>query len=278
MWATVSSLLGLSLLYLILFALPFPVFLSIFVFYISYASGPRPNFRKTFPGFTWLREQHCKLSYTGNDAILFDKNKARLFIFHPHGVHCVGATLLGSDPKTTHVRIACTYLLFWIPIVREFAYWSNSFSCTRENIVESIKNGYSVVLYPGGMNEIPGAYFLRNDQKQTPYTKRKGFIDVAMTLGCEIVPCWIDGEEALYDVFHPFPKLQKLCYKLFRYPWPLISWGWKYVPFLPKSKPVTIRVGNPIQCVLSGNRDEYFQQYEAEVHRLANLEIVNKTT
>lgn len=258
MWATVALFLG-------LFAvswLDWMLAALLFIFYMSYLPQKRDSVRRWMPVFPWLRTQHCRLTYEGRLDVLGGESKARIFVFHPHGVHCVGATLLGSDPTMTHLRIACSSVLFWVPIVKEFAGWSGAFPCHADNIREMLKSNQPIVLYPGGLSEIPGADYLR------PSKPRIGFLRIAMELGVDVVPCWVDGENDLYDVLHPLPWLQKLSYQLFRYPWPLISWGWKWVPFLPKAKKVTIRVGDPIATRYDGNIAVYEEQYRAALHKL----------
>jgi 1-acyl-sn-glycerol-3-phosphate acyltransferase len=258
MWATISILLGVF----VASIFESSTAITLFLLYMLYVPKKWDALRSRLPMFTWLRNTHCQLSYAGNVEVLADKNVPRLFVFYPHGVHCVGATLIGSDPFMSHLRIACSSVLFWLPIVKDFGGWAGAFPCNRKDIEAMLKSKQSVILYPGGMNEIPGATYLQSEKRRT------GFIKVAMELGVDIVPCWVDGENDLYDVYHPFPALQHWCYKKFRYPWPLISWGWKWVPFLPKSKKLTVHVGDPIKTQSTGDIEKYDEMCQTILHQL----------
>lgn len=250
MWVTLSFLLGVCA----VSWMEWKVAVCVLTIYMLYLPVKRDSLRKWMPMFPWLRNTHCKLSYSGRVDVLSDRDTPRLFVFRPHGLHCVGACLIGSDPFMSHLRIACSSVLFWLPIVKEFVGWAGAFPCHGEDIRAMLKSKQSVVLYPGGLNEIPGATYLQT------YKRRTGFIKIAMELGVDIVPCWVDGENELYDVYHPFPTLQHWCYRQFRYPWPLISWGWRWVPFLPKSNPLTVIVGDPITTHPSGSIEVYDEQ------------------
>jgi len=284
MWATVSFILGLSFAYwLIVYSeSSFFVVAIVFLYYLLSRPVARPSFRRHFPLFGWLRNTHCKLTYAGHKELIFDRTKPRLFVFYPHGAHCIAATLLSSDPEMQHIRVACSEILFWLPIVKEFVCWGNAFSCSAPEISRVLRAGNSVVLYPGGMNEVPNADFLRNGQKQTPYLRRKGFVELAFLQGVDIVPCWVDGEEDLYTVVHPFPRLQSICYRLFRYPWPMITWGWSWLPFFPRASPLTIHVGNVIRVPKLSSPDignvveKLHAQVSQSVVRLASKVRANK--
>lgn len=279
MWATFFSLLGLGVITLVvwLFALSWEFMLLSTVIYMMYL--PKKNeWMRQMRLFKWLREDWCQLSFQGRTDIILDKTQPRVFGFHPHGVFCVGATLLSTEPKLRHLRVACTYFLFWLPIIKEFCSWGNAFSCDEEHIKSNLNSNIPVVIYPGGINEVPGAHYLREDSRDPEYDgdspyyvykKRKGFIRVAMDREVDVVPCWTDGENEMYDpVWHPFPRIQKWCYNVFRYPWPVVSIGWKWVPFLPKKKKVTVWVGDPIPTNKNGNLEEYHRLYHKGLKEL----------
>jgi 1-acyl-sn-glycerol-3-phosphate acyltransferase len=262
MWLTLS----LALVSVLFVWLPWKTALLLVVAYTLYSPTVWHELRRMNTMFSWLRTKHCNLSYTGNVRLLHEQ-KARIFVLHPHGVHCVGAVLLSSDPALTHVRVAGTSILFWLPLIKEFCVWGNAVPCDRKSLQTQLKNNTPVMLYPGGLNEIPGAHFLRQNDEEL-HLSRTGFIALAMAQEVEIVPCWVDGETELYTVYHPWPALQQLCYRFFRYPWPLFSWGWHWVPFLPKSKTLTIHVGTAIPTVKTGSLAVYHAQYQSAIRQL----------
>jgi len=237
----------------------------------------------------WMREWQNKLSFAGRVDLLKDK-KPRLFAFSPHGVHCAGSVLFSDHPDTTHIRIACTSVLFWIPIVKDIVAIGGAFPCYEKNMKEQLRAGYGVGIYPGGLNEVPYAHYLREPEYQAggddpstyTYNRRKGFVRIAMEEGVDIVPVWVEGETALYDVYHPFPRMHAWLYRKTGYPWPLVSWGWKWMPWMTKHHPVVIHIGEPISTrTVSGSVrkfsdstrkeqavDELHQQYLQGLQRL----------
>jgi len=280
MWATFFSLVGLCFIIYVphyVIGMSWELMLLAFFGYMLYLPK-KSELARQMRLFKWLREDWCQLSFKGQTGVILDKKTPRVFGFHPHGVHCVGASLMASEPTMRHLRIACTTFLFWVPVIKEFCSWGNAFPCDREHIENNLKAGTPIVIYPGGINEIPWANYLREEQYQLKegederyyvYKKRMGFIRVAMNTGVDVVPCWVDGENDLYGpVCHPLHRIQKWCYNTFRYPWPVISFGWRWVPFLPKRKKVTVWVGDPIPTTADGDLVEYHKQYHESLQRL----------
>lgn len=240
-----------------------------FIGYMLYL--PKKNeFARRLWMFKWMRTTMTNLSFERRVDVLMDKRSPRVFGFHPHGVHCVAATLISTEPATRHIRVACTYFLFWVPVIKEFCGWGNAFSCEGDKIKSNLRKGTPIIIYPGGINEVPGAHYMREpeydmapggDEQYYVYKRRRGFIRVAMEQGVDIVPCWVDGEYDLYTLYHPFPRIQRWCYDHFRYPWPMVSIGWKWIPFLPKPRKVTVWVGDPIPTEPDGDVEEYHRAY-----------------
>ena len=215
--------------------------------------------------WTYFRERHLTLTYSGKTALLKDASKARCYGMHPHGAHCVGAIAMASDGRLEHIRIACTSVLFWLPVLKEFVSWGNAVPVVKDRMVETLKGGESVAVYPGAFNELPGAVFMRDACARDPdnvhhkgwdakdpteerlftYTARKGFVRVAKEAGVPLVPVWVDGEYDLYNVYHPWPALQRRIYAWTKYPGPFYSAGW-YGTWWPKPVSLTVHVGPEI--------------------------------
>lgn len=279
MWATFFSLLGFAIIIYVphyVIGLSWEIMILTFVGYMLYSPKKNEWVRSSW-FFRYMRESHCHLSFSGNTDVLKDKDNARIFGFHPHGVHCMGATLVSTDPTMRHLRVACTSFLFWIPVIKDFCAWGNAFSCDKEHIKNNLNSGVPVIIYPGGINEVPGAIYMREleyqvkdgeEERYFTYKRRKGFIRTAMDRGVDIVPCWVDGEYDLYTLYHPFHWLQRWSYNRVRYPWPMISIGWKWIPFFPKPVKVTVWTGDPIPTSKDGNLDEYHRLYYKGLYEL----------
>lgn len=279
MWATFFSILGLVVAIYVphyVIGISWELMLFAFVGYMFYLPK-KSEWARSMWFFRYMRETHCSLSFSGRADVLEDKTTPRVFGFHPHGVHCLGATLIGTEPRMRHVRVACSSFLFWVPVIKEFCSWGNAFSCDEEHLKSNLNSGTSIIIYPGGINEVPGATYLREpeyqlkegeDEQYYVYARRRGFIKVAMDREVDIVPCWVDGEYDLYWVRHPFHRIQRWFYGRIRYPWPMVSIGWKWVPFLPKPIKVTVWTGTPIPTKKDGDVEHYYTLYHQELRKL----------
>lgn len=282
MWVLLSLMLGILFVYT-LFWLGIRWDFTLIVGVVYYMYLPRRNkWIRDARLWTWFRTKHLSLSYKGNTKVLKDKKQAYCFGVHPHGAHCVGAVAIASDKRLEHIRMACTSVLFWLPILKEFVSWGNAIPVIKELMIERLLVGDSIAVYPGAFNELPGAVFMREKSKLEPnkpenkgwdggedepyytYNKRKGFIKVAKKAGVPLVPVWVDGEYDLYKVYHTCPWLQKKIYDWTRYPGPFYSRGW-YGSWWPKAGHLTVYVGTPIETTGSETVDE--------LHRLFYLQL-----
>jgi len=266
MWVLLSFALGVLLVW-ILFIAGMRLDIALLAGIVYYMYMPRRNrWIRDARLWTWFRETHLTVSYTGKTEILRDKEQARCFAAHPHGAHCVGAIAMASDARLEHIRVACTSVLFWLPVLKEFVSWGNAIPVVNEQMVATLKSGDSIMVYPGAFNELPGATFMRDACAQDPdnpahagwdakdpaqerhftYSKRKGFIRVAKEAGVPLVPVWVEGEYDLYKVYHPWPRLQRKVYAWTKYPGPFYSCGW-WGSFWPRSHPLKVYIGKEIE-------------------------------
>lgn len=177
----------------------------------------------------------------------------RIYALSPHGSYgeaaIIGFTL---NPKFKHVTTISTSLLFWIPIVREFAYLAGAIPANSHNIAHELSLGHSIVLVPEGLRGIfyPSHQVLRGIPGESD--ARIGFIRCAMAYKeCVIVPVYCHGIDKLYTNYNIFPWLQKKLLKTYYYPWPMLNFGW-WGSFWPKPGELRYEFGNEIHLV---NRD-----------------------
>jgi hypothetical protein len=284
MWASLSFVLGaFFLFYVPLFVIGLRGDFVLLASLIYYMYVPNPSkWLRDARIWTYVRESHLNLSYEGNTEPLFDTENAYCFGVHPHGVHCIGAVAMATDSKLRHVHVACTSVLFWIPVLKEFMGWSDTIPVIWKRMLHSLETEKrSILVYPGAFNEVPGALFMKGRKEEEEgkerfytYEHRTGFIRVAQEAGVPIVPMWVEGEYDLYNVYHTNYWLQAHMYRLVGYLGPFYSAGW-YGTFWPKKKKLTVHVGTPIQTVTRKNvkrdietlRKEFYAQLKMLKHK-----------
>jgi len=199
-------------------------------------------------------KEGCKI--TGEEEPTKDKSFAGsssspvIYAVSPHGSYgeasIIGFTL---NPKFKHVTTICTSLLFWIPIVREFAYLAGAIPANSHNISHELGLGHSIVLVPEGLRGIfyPSHQVLRGIPGESD--ARIGFIRCAMTYKeSTIIPVYCHGIDKLYTNYNIFPWLQKKLLKTYYYPWPMLNFGW-WGTFWPKPVELRYEFGSEIHLV-----------------------------
>ena len=135
-----------------------------------------------------------------------------LYIAHPHGLFFMApffhwaARVTDWPEGLARVRPAVHSIFFKIPGVRELMEAHGAIEATEEEIERTLRSGDSVVLMPGGVQEI-GA-----ERLTVVIRKRRGYLRIAQRVGCPIVPVLTFGEAELFrpmaglDWFHRYCK------------------------------------------------------------------------
>jgi 1-acyl-sn-glycerol-3-phosphate acyltransferase len=135
-----------------------------------------------------------------------------LYIAHPHGLFFMApffhwaARVTDWPEGLARVRPAVHSIFFKIPGVRELMEAHGAIEATEEEIERTLRSGDSVVLMPGGLQEI-GA-----ERLTVVIRKRRGYLRIAQRVGCPIVPVLTFGEAELFrpmaglDWFHRYCK------------------------------------------------------------------------
>ena len=138
--------------------------------------------------------------------------KPVLYIAHPHGLFFMApffhwaARVTDWPEGLARVRPAVHSIFFKIPGVRELMEAHGAIEATEEEIERTLRSGDSVVLMPGGVQEI-GAEGLT-----VVIRKRRGYLRIVRRVGCPIVPVLTFGEAELFrpmaglDWFHRYCK------------------------------------------------------------------------
>lgn len=253
-------------------------FMTLFAFFYMAIKWKRWDYFRSWRFWRYL-ESTVDLKVCGNPQLLQDDSRAYLFAFYPHGTHCVSACAVSVMEETKHIRVACTTVLFWTPIINAFIGWGNALPADKRLMQHELHRGTSLIVYPGGISEIPNGDFLREpeyalkkdqDESQFTYNRRNGFIELAKNMSVPIVPVWVEGEYQLFTTWFPLKWLSKWCYKVFRYPWPMFSSG-HYGTFLPKHVPMRIYVGLPQETTPEMSTSDIKQKHLAQLEQLKKL-------
>ncbi|CAH1396907.1 unnamed protein product [Nezara viridula] len=221
----------------------------------GFKGGRSVRFLRELPHFKYLRDYFpLELVKTAN----LDPKKNYLFCNHPHGLLSTASFInfcLGTSPRTelfpglnffmTSLDVNLKY-----PLLRDYAMSYGLISSSKRTLKyllnDSIK-GNVVILMIGGAEEV--IYTIPGKNKLI-LKKRKGFIKLALNVGCCLVPVFHFGENDLFQLKEPKPGTWLYTVQQ----WIKMKTGavmalpmGQYGLFcVPKSVPLTTVVGKPI--------------------------------
>ncbi|KAJ3412817.1 Diacylglycerol O-acyltransferase 2 [Chytridiales sp. JEL 0842] len=202
--------------------------------------------------------------------------KDYILAVHPHGLYSLSqfANMTSNQTKLAEIFPGITLWLttlpnnYQVPLWREFILSLRSVSVERSSLLKLLKptpkkkaDGKAVSIVVGG-----GAEFLHME----PHTldlvlkNRKGFVKLALTTGCSLVPVLCFGENEVY-IRHDtaFSRaISKFTYSLGRFQFPVVTGRWGTL-FPKKAELVTV-VGPPIDVDLV---EKPSQEQVDELHR-----------
>ena len=147
--------------------------------------------------------------------------------------------------------------------------WFGAVDASRPNCETLMKSGATVVVYPGGIDEMP----LKGDgaDSNVRVRTRAGFIKVAAKHGVPVLPTFCFGELEAVSAVSPLPApVAKFLQKQLRMSTTCFLGRWNL--FLPRRVPFTLCIGTPIptrQCVEPAELDAEV----ARVHALYKAEL-----
>lgn len=176
----------------------------------------------------------------------------------------------------SEVRVVCTSLLFWIPLMRECVGLCGCVPATMHAIMEQLDGGRDVAIVPEGLRGLlhPGrsVQVLRGVPGESG--PRHGFVRAALTAqhGCTLVPVYTHGTKRMYDVWLPWPWFQKRMLRAFMYPWPVIHFGW-FGTFWHKAGPLDFVIGDAIDTSAGRSVVEVHADFCSTMDRLQAARI-----
>ncbi|ETO82559.1 hypothetical protein F444_03333 [Phytophthora nicotianae P1976] len=180
-----------------------------------------------------------------------DSRGKYIFGFHPHGILVLsriaafGQNFIDVCPGIT-TRFLGASAMYYIPLGRDMCLWMGGVDASRSTGEKVLKDGKSIVVYPGGVPEI---FLTDPNSKETQLVlkKRLGFIKLAMRQGADLVPTFVFGEKWLYNMWTPPKNVTDFFRKRLGIP-VLIFWGkfWWMPKAPPKGKRYGVVYGKPI--------------------------------
>jgi len=196
-----------------------------------------------------------------------DPSKTYIFATQPHGVfgwgvwtNFVNGTNGIQDVLPGVIRVLTIDPNFWFPMWRDIYMALGFASVSKESCDYLLSNGTSVLIVPGGIEEI---YYSKPGTCKVLIKKRKGFIKLALEHGANLVPVFTFGETELFTQIPNPPgslmsRAQLWVKKKFNSPL-VFWWGRGYGPFPRKLEIVTI-IGSPIEV----KKKENFQEKDVD--------------
>eukprot|EP01103_Thecamoeba_quadrilineata_P004688 TRINITY_DN1447_c0_g3_i1.p1 TRINITY_DN1447_c0_g3~~TRINITY_DN1447_c0_g3_i1.p1 ORF type:complete len:348 (-),score=38.75 TRINITY_DN1447_c0_g3_i1:187-1230(-) len=248
----------------------FTILLVIFYLTIAPSRGPWKTFLSHPIWATWREYFNFKVICTGN----LNQSRQLLFAEFPHAVFPMGFWLSATSYKELNIRpvtFAVASVLFRVPIIRCFCFWSGCVPAVRKSLVELLDRGESLAILPGGIAEI---FVQSRDVEYVFLSERKGFVRMAIEMGVDIVPVYHLGNTSLFDYSNSSFLTRwsrKLRISL------VFFWGRFFLP-LPYRKPVVKVIGEPIPVKKNSNpsADEINEVHSKFVEALGKLFHENK--
>ena len=180
-----------------------------------------------------------------------------MFMYHPHGVLAIGAWMalgcnaLGLDDRLggRPPRLVTLNINFFAPFLREFLLSHGVCSCAKKALLSLLRRGESVGLVVGGSSE--SLLARRGPGCDLVLHRRRGYAQVALATGCNLVPVVGFGENELYSTWNEWRVVQWIQRRIGRtlgFTIPIAMGRGLFLPWglLPHSRSLRVVTGRPV--------------------------------
>ena len=215
-------------------------------------SAESPWFQRLVAKYTvpdMVRYFNYRVIADGGHKIMSESGGQYILGFHPHGISAANRVWDQLSPQWKNA-VGCAHrytfhaadAVFRIPLVRDLFIACGCRRVARTAILQSIRQGNSVMLIPGGQAEMALSIARANTLRLVSY--HKGFVRIAIQEQLPLVPVFCFGEQDIQDNLH-FERIQRYTAKKFGIALPFLPIGRFYLP-LPCRVKQTVVVGAPI--------------------------------
>ena len=184
------------------------------------------------------------------DAVL-SPERQYIFACHPHGIHCMPLAIFHCRGTPFDRRfpgicenglsgLAAT-VVFKLPGVREFFLSLPYIDASRSVVEQALEADRSIFVCTGSGEE---SLLTRQGEDTLVLSRRKGFVRLALSYGCDIVPIFGVGNSDLFKTYSWGMGVRMWLQKTLHVSIPIFH-GRYFTP-LPYKKPVTVLVGEPL--------------------------------
>lgn len=177
-----------------------------------------------------------------------------LYLCHPHGLYGISwfvhfSGCLSQWPFKDRPVLAVHSVFFHIPLLRELFVKNRCIEATEEEISRCLKEGTSVALLVGGIEEL---HLSEPGKMKLVLRKREGYARIAEKLKVPLVPFVSPNENDLFPATtnSVWKWLQERLYSSFRIALPLPSieslWSWITIAYKPFPHPLKTYILNPV--------------------------------
>jgi len=186
------------------------------------------------------------------DSLIEEPNTRFIFSEHPHGIFPMGQWMSQSIyrkcfPNWRYCKGVTTDSCLKAPVIRQLYGWYGLISAKRESMEEQLIN-YNIAVIPGGIAEM---YYSKMDEEILFLQERKGFLRIALTEGCDIIPCYVFGNnQILKRISTGNGLLEKASRKLRT----TITWVYGYYGTpIPYRHQIVLAFGSPVKVKKNEN-------------------------
>jgi len=245
-------------------------------FYLYPAQSRFPGWKGFDALWRWMDYTTTCPSYFGDFEVYnpheVDADAQYFAACHPHGTVIFQRTFWRSEQLRKHLRrdwrMLGASILFRIPIVRELTLWFGAVDAGRSNCERLLRNGVSVCVWPGGLDEANSA----DRRDAVSIRTRTGFIRLAVKHGVPVLPCFVFGELDAVSAVSPLPRaVADFCKKKLRFSTTLFVGRWK--SFVPRRVPFHMCIGKPCAVKQLVPEEAGFDAEVERVHKAYKAQI-----